>query len=118
MHAALEPGALDSLRRLDGGAGEVLREILEIFRDDAPELILRIREAVMARSARRLRYAATMLTGSSANVGAAALSCIALDLKGLAERDALDGAILPLDALMKEFERVAHEVDALLAEGH
>jgi HPt (histidine-containing phosphotransfer) domain-containing protein len=118
MHAALEPGALDSLRRLDGGAGEVLREVLEIFRDDAPELVLRIREAVMARSARRLRFAATLLTGSSANVGAAALACIALDLQQIAEREAMDRAVRPLDALMKEFERVAHEVDALLADGH
>lgn len=115
---ALDSRALDALRRLDDGAGEILREILEIFLDDAPTLILRIREAVMARNPRHLRSAAYLLTGSSANVGAAALSGIAMDLERIGGAGGVDGADVPLHALVKEFERVAAEADALLAGGH
>jgi len=115
---ALDLRALDALRRMDDGAGEILREVLEIFMDDAPALILRMREAVMARNPPRLRSAASLLTGSSANVGAAVLSGIAMDLERIGGAGCVEGANLPLHALVKEFERVAAEADALLAGGH
>ena len=118
VEPAMDPQALASLRSLDGGAGERLREILEIFLDDGLGLVLRIEEAVAARNGRRLRGFARQLSGSGANVGAARLSAICLELERLGEQGRLNAAIPHLDDLRKAFERVESEIHENLAEGH
>lgn len=115
---ALDPRALASLRALDSGAGDCLREILEVFVDDGYGLLLRIEEAVAARNPRRLASVARQLSGSGANVGAARLSAVCMDLEQLGARGEFGGLDDPLEALRKAFDQVEAAVDEVLAEGH
>ena len=115
---ALDPRALASLRALDSGAGERLREILELFVDDGYGLVLRIEEAVAARNGRRLRSFARQLAGSGAHVGAADLVAVCLELELLGEHGRTADACDQLDPLRKAFMLVEAEVHELLAQGH
>ena len=110
--------ALESLRALDGGVGERLREILEIFLDDGFGLILRIEEAIAARNARRLRAYARQLSATGAHVGAARLVAICLELERLGERGQAANAGIHMDDLRKAFDLVEAEVHEALAGGN
>jgi len=114
----MEPRALASLRALDGGAGERLREILEIFLDDGYGLILRIEETIAARSARRLRGFARQLSEIGAHVGAAGLVAVCLELERLGEVGKTAEAGVYMDDLRKEFDLLESEIHEHLAQGH
>jgi len=116
--SALDASALASLRALDAGVGDRLREILEIFVDDGYGLLLRIEEAAASRNARRLESAARQLSGSGANVGAAVLAAVCMELQQRGARGELSDLAGTLAALRKAFDRVEAEVHEALAEGH
>ncbi|HKJ24386.1 MAG TPA: Hpt domain-containing protein [Myxococcota bacterium] len=116
--SAMDSRALSALRALDGGAGERLREILEIFLDDGFGLVLRIEEAIAARNARRLRGYARQLSASGAHVGAAELVAICLELERMGERGRVIEAAIHMDALRKAFDLVEAEIQEHLADGH
>lgn len=115
---ALDPRALASLRSLDGGAGERLREILDIFLDDGFGLVLRIEESIAARNPRRLRGFARQLSVSGSHVGAAELVAVCLELERMGERGRVVEAAVHMDALRKAFELVESEIHEHLADGH
>lgn len=115
---AMDPRALASLRALDGGAGERLREILEILLDDGLGLVLRIEEAVAARNPRRLHAYARQLSGSGAHVGAAELVGVCLELERLGARGRAAEAAVHMDALRKAFDGLESEIHGQLAYGH
>jgi len=114
----MDPRALSALRALDGGAGERLREILEIFLDDGFGLVLRIEEAIAARNGRRLRGYARQLSASGAHVGAAELVGICLELERMGERGRVVEAAVHMDALRKAFDLVESEIQEHLADGN
>jgi len=114
----MDPRALAFLRALDGGAGERLREILELFLDDGFGLVLRIEEAIAARNGRRLRGYARQLSASGAHVGAAELVALCLDLERMGERGRVVEAAIHMDALRKAFEGIEAEIHEHLADGH
>jgi len=116
--AALDSRAIAVLRDLDGGVGERLREILELFLDDGIGLVLRIEEACAARNPRRLRGYSRQLSSSGAHVGAAELVAVCLDLERLGERGRVTEAAVHMDDLRKAFDLVEAEIHELLAEGH
>ncbi len=110
----LDPTVIESLRDLDEGAGDLLREILDLFLDDAPGLAARIREAVAAGNAEQLRTSAHTLKGSSANVGAIHISAVCLELQKLGDAGTTEGTADLLDRLAKEFDRSESAMRALL----
>jgi HPt (histidine-containing phosphotransfer) domain-containing protein len=118
MEPAMEPRALASLRALDGGAGERLREILEVFLDDGYGLILRIEETIAGRNARRLHGFARQLSTSGAHVGAAGLVAICLELERLGAKGKAVEAAVYMDDLRMAFDLVEAEIHEHLAEGH
>ena len=118
VQPAMDPRALASLRALDGGAGELLREILELFLDDGYGLLLRIEEAIASRNPRRLWSLARQLSASGAQVGAAELVAVCLELERLAARGQGQEAAIYMDALRKAFESIETQMNEILTEGH
>jgi HPt (histidine-containing phosphotransfer) domain-containing protein len=118
FETAMDDRALAALRSLDGGAGDRMREILEIFLDDGYGLVLRIEEAVAARNPRRLRGYARQLSASGSHVGAARLVAICMDLERLGDQGRSDEAGVLMDDLRKAFDGVEAQVHEVLAEGH
>lgn len=111
---ALDPRALATLRSLDAGVGERLREILEIFVDDGFGLLLRIEEAAAAGNPRRLERTARQLSDSGANVGAFDLATACMELQRLGARGQMSELDGPLDVLRKAFDRVEAEAQEVL----
>lgn len=111
---ALDPRALATLRALDAGVGDRLREILEIFVDDGFGLLLRIEEAAAARNARRLERTARQLSGSGANVGAFDLATACMELQQRGRRGQMTDLDGPLTILRKAFDRVEAEAQEML----
>ena len=112
----LDPAVIDNLRQLTpAGEPDVLAEVLELFLEDVPRRIARIRGAYAARDAAELYKAAHSLKGSAGNIGAQALFevCRQLDDKGRAG-DLADATRL-VDALDAEFKRVEVAIRQLLA---
>jgi HPt (histidine-containing phosphotransfer) domain-containing protein len=111
--AAAPTSALDVrevLERLDGDRG-LLREVAQLFRDEAPQMLGRIRACIDNSDAAGLEGAAHSLKGACANLSAksAAEAAFALELKGRART--FDGVGADWEQLQCEAERL----DAALA---
>jgi HPt (histidine-containing phosphotransfer) domain-containing protein len=114
---ALDPSALASLRALDRGAGEILRVMLDLFLDDGYERVLLIEDSIATRSPHRLRTYAHQLASSAAQLGAAHLVAVCLDLERLGARGGATRAAVHMDALRKAFDLAEAEIHAILADG-
>jgi len=115
---ALAPTALAALRALDHGAGEILRVMLDLFLDDGYEMILLIEDAICSNDADQLHTYAHLLATTAAQLGAADLTAICLDLEPLAAGGQATQAALHMDALRKAFDLAEAEIHELLADGH
>jgi PAS domain S-box-containing protein len=83
----LDSRVLNSLRQMAGTkAATILRQIIDHYREDAPQQLQDIRDAVAAGDAQALRQSAHTLRSSSANLGAINLShlCKELEMMGRA----------------------------------
>jgi len=103
-----------------GGDLDLLREVAQLFLDNASLLMFEIRKAVDGRDAPTLARAAHTLKGSVANFGADAASKAALRLEKLA-RGAGPGGEMPgleeaLATLEAEMERARPELSALASQ--
>ena len=112
---ALDPAVLERLRQLTPpGEPDVLKEVLQLFLDDVPGRIGRLRAACQAGDAAEVHRAAHSLKGSSGNIGAIQLLevCRQLDNQGragdLSETPAL------VASLEIEYARVAAEIRELI----
>ncbi|HEY9833759.1 MAG TPA: PAS domain S-box protein, partial [Stenomitos sp.] len=78
----LDSRVLNSLRQMAGGkASTILRQIIDHYREDAPQQLQDIRNAVVAGDAQALRQSAHTLRSSSANLGAMNLSHLCKELE-------------------------------------
>jgi HPt (histidine-containing phosphotransfer) domain-containing protein len=107
----LDPAVLSTLRNLTPpGEPDVLTEILQMFLQEVPVRIDRLRNAWTAGNIEEMRRAAHSLKGSAGNIGAHALHavCTELDDKGRSG----DVAPIPglVDALGIEFGKVETEI--------
>jgi CheY-like chemotaxis protein/HPt (histidine-containing phosphotransfer) domain-containing protein len=104
--ATIDPEALALLKQMagDGGPG-MLRDLLALFRADAPPLQAAMRAAVAGRDAEALRRSAHSLKGVAANLGAKALAALCAEL----ERMGRDGAVGGAEGLLAEVERQYHD---------
>jgi two-component system sensor histidine kinase/response regulator len=99
------------LAGLDGDRN-LLREMVGLFRVDAPRLIAEIREAVSAADAERLQSSAHALKGVVGSFASDAAFDAALNLERMGRERALAGATAAADKLA---EAVAHLEDSLTA---
>src|SRR6478672_3946669 len=89
----LDMETVDALRELQmDDEPDILGELIDLFAADSPGLISTMHTAIAAGDASTLRRAAHTLKGSSANLGATALSAICKTLEDLAKAESLSGA--------------------------
>ena len=87
-----------------GGDEDLLREIAELFLEDYPNLVEKIKDAVLARDAQGLERASHSLKGSVANFGAEPAYLAAMELERMGRSKDLrnvDSAYKKLDENLK-----------------
>jgi len=116
----LDPAVLNTLRQLTApGEPDVLTDVLELFLDEVPPRIERLRNAWAAANIEEVHRMAHSLKGSAGNIGAHALYEICKQLDGIGRTgpgstsSTADVAGL-VDSLAVEFGRVKTEIDRLI----
>jgi signal transduction histidine kinase/CheY-like chemotaxis protein/HPt (histidine-containing phosphotransfer) domain-containing protein len=105
--SALDTAALASLQRLDpDGSGGLVRRVLTLFLEGAPQQIARLEEAIRDVDPEKLRQVAHAMKSSCANVGALALAQLYRNLELMAREQRMTDAAAALDALRAEQARV------------
>ena len=105
---------LATFRALEASVGaEFVKELVDTFLGDAPNMLADLRSAVAARDAERFRRVAHSLKSNSNTFGALALGELArsLEVDGL-ERSLAAGAD-PLARLLQEYARVEQALKTL-----
>jgi CheY-like chemotaxis protein len=101
-----------ALARLQGDR-RLLKQLIAIFRTDAPKLMARIRKAASAEDADALRHAAHALKGSLGTLGAPRAFEAAANVEHAARAGALAGAPILLDRLTGEMDALRPVLAAL-----
>jgi len=95
-------GALERV----GGDQELLKEIADLFLEDAPQILAAVRSAVESGDAEALQRAAHSLKGSVANFGAEEAVRSAYSLEQMGQDNDLTGATEALEVLEAEIQKV------------
>ncbi len=115
MAPALDTAVIESLRQLTPpGEPDVLKEVLQLFLDDVPGRIERLRTAWQGGNAVEVQRAAHSLKGSAGNIGAHALHAICHQLDELGRSGDLAEAEDLVPALAAEYARVEAEILLLI----
>ncbi len=99
----LDIAVLDELRELAGST--TTAQIVELFLDDAPQLIQRLEQAAAVPQLDPLRDAAHTLKSSAANVGALALSAAAARIEAGVRAHELERPAVAVALVIAEFAR-------------
>jgi len=92
----------DALRTLVDGNAQLLRELVALYLEDCPRLLVEIREAVARGDAAALQIAAHTLKGSAGSLKAQRTAEAALQLEMMGREASLDGAADALGVLERE----------------
>lgn len=106
---------VERLEEISLGDEEFLKELVEVFLDDAAQQLVALSDAAAAGDPEQVAGVAHRLKGSSGNVGAEQLQalCAALESDGLAGRPEKFG--VQAERITGEFERVRRRlIDHLL----
>jgi CheY-like chemotaxis protein len=87
-------------------AAGLLNTVVTLYLRETPGQVEALCRAAAQGEATTLAEVAHQLKGSSAQVGARSLAALAARLQEQGEREALDGAVIVIDALEQEFARV------------
>jgi HPt (histidine-containing phosphotransfer) domain-containing protein len=99
-----------------GGDRQLLREIVTLFAEDAPEHLEAIRRAIPVGDAKALTESAHSLKGSAANFEAGPAADLALRLERMGRAGSLEGAADLCDALAKAIDDLLAELSKLCEE--
>ena len=115
MTSALDPAALDKLRRLNQpGQPDLVGEVLKLFLADAAPRVAAISNAIGARDATALHHEAHTLKGAASNIGATELQAVCGELEAIGAGGSVDGATRFMQELRDAYDRVKQEIDRLL----
>ncbi|MBI5713891.1 MAG: Hpt domain-containing protein [Chloroflexi bacterium] len=104
---AIDRAVLKELRSLqEEGEPDLIVELSETFRAEAPTLSAAMRTAVTLGNADKLKQAAHSLKGSSAGVGAKPLSALSAEVETLGRNGSVTGAAEKIDQIEQEYARV------------
>jgi HPt (histidine-containing phosphotransfer) domain-containing protein len=112
--SSLDPHAINALRELNPGDDSFLRDLIQIFLEDAPLRLAEIEESLARGDGRRLMIAAHSLKGSSANFGAEQLRTRCEEIERCGRLGVLDPVPAQLPALRQEYARVEAELQSLV----
>ncbi len=99
------------LRQLAGEDSDFESELLNIFLQDARDSLQKLESAIASQSAQAVEEVAHSLRGASANVGASALSAVALELEQTAHRGDITSAL----ELLKQLKRHCRGIQSQFA---
>lgn len=111
---SIDPSAIKALQDLNPGDDLFLRDLIQIFLEDAPRRLEEIQTALARRDAHLLVAAAHSLKGSSANFGAADLRSRCEKLEALGRSETFGLAETELPGLRDELARLRTELEALV----
>ncbi len=97
----------EALKTIDNDK-EFLKELVEIFINDAPEHMSEIEEAVNSRNSEALEKSAHKLKGAVANFGKNATTDTAFKLETMGKENNLDGVEEVYDTLVKDVESLVN----------
>jgi HPt (histidine-containing phosphotransfer) domain-containing protein len=107
----IDDGILESYRTLqDEGEPDVVTEFIDVFLEDLPGRIERLRAAAGSANPAEIRSAAHALKGSAASVGAVGLSGLCAQLEANARAGSTAGAMDLLAAIEPEAVRTRAEL--------
>lgn len=104
--AAVDPRAIETLRSLGGGPVFV-REVIETFLADAPQIMERIEEAVAAADPARFVRGLLALHRTAGHLGGAQLCELALSLRSLTASELRQQGAAHVQRLASEIDRLA-----------
>lgn len=112
----LDPAVIASLRQLTPpGEPDVLNEVLQLFLEDVPVRIARLRAAWQAGNPVEVQRAAHSLKGSAGNIGATDLLAVCRQLDDHSKSGDLSSLAALVASLDAEYARVEAEIRRLMA---
>jgi HPt (histidine-containing phosphotransfer) domain-containing protein len=113
----LDPAVISGLRKLTPpGEPDVLAEVLNLFLEEVPPRIARLRNAWRAGNIQEVHRAAHSLKGSAGNIGARRLFEVCRQLDDLSKSGDPAAAAPFVDALGVEFGKVESEIRKLIGD--
>ncbi len=103
-----------TLERLDGDSS-LFQELAQLFKEDCPRIVEGMRHAIVLHDAKSLEGCAHTLKGSSANLGALAVSQAAGEIERLAHTGSIESTSVEFRLLQEELERAFSELESLRA---
>jgi two-component system sensor histidine kinase/response regulator len=101
-----------------GGDRQLLAEMVQLFREDAPKTLRALQRAVTAGDPERVRIAAHAIKGSLGTLGATSAAEIARALEMMGREGELSGAPHALLSLRDEVKRLQDALADLVSAGH
>ena len=101
---------LSELSEVDGA--DVVREIVGLFLQHAPDQLAAVRESVGQKDAAALERAAHTFKSSCADVGALPLSALCKELEAIGRAGSVAGATEQLSQIETEYDRVKQVLEA------
>ena len=114
----LDPDTITVLRRakVDYENPLLIRQLVDIYRTNAPKRIEQLRGAIAGGDARTLGLAAHTLKTNCAMLGATGMAALCATLEEYGDRGVFDDAAAVLTQVETEFERVIAALARLLTE--
>ncbi|MFP4584332.1 MAG: ATP-binding protein [Desulfococcaceae bacterium] len=104
----------EGLLDIVGGLPRIARELIRLYRQNCPELVEKVRRAVEAADARKLKESAHALKGMSLNLSAGPVAEASLRLERLGRSEDLTHAAREFQTLEEEVARLKKELDIFL----
>ncbi|WP_194721043.1 response regulator [Noviherbaspirillum malthae] len=106
-------GAGDELDMVRDMFGADFADLAALYRNDSPPRIAAMREAQAAGDSARLAKVAHALGGSSASIGASALSALCRDLESAAKAGTLDDFPARMESIEAEYRRIDAKLQSM-----
>lgn len=112
----LDPTTVSELRKAAESYGnpQFIRQLVEIYRTNAPKRVEQIHKAVAEQDAAALTLVAHTLKSNCSMLGATAMAQLCARLEGCGENATFDGTDAALAAIDAEFVRVLAALDRLV----
>ena len=105
--AVIDWAVLEELRMLQAeGEPDFAREMMDLYVENAPQLIEAIRRAIEQNDPATLQRSAHNLKGNSASLGAQRMSALSFELEKLGRAATIEGALPIAAEVEQEFDRV------------
>ncbi len=112
QEAVIDPKIFADFR--DSLGADFIGEVLAVFKEDAPELLRNLRQALADHDAELFRRAAHSLKSNSASFGAVTLAELARELEIIGKEGRLDGAEDSVAQAAIEYDRVQEALEKLI----